>query len=340
MNFTSQSDDLAIYFNGGGACWDEATCAAGCATNLNSGYDETHGSPTWSTFSDPSTFAGTLFDRSNASSPIRSFNWVHVFYCTGDTHAGSKIADYTIAGRDKQQHPVHHMGFQNLLAYLKALAASFRPSRVFLSGSSAGGYASYFDYDAVARAFPAAPVYMVDDSGPYLESAFTPAGNAAIGSAWGLDAAIPKGCTGCANDLTALAPYISKTYPNGRMALLTSTEDGHIRQRYGLDGPGFASALASLATNVLTPLANWRTFYMAGDTHTALVGYVSKDTACGRGITSVASPPGTDCGQTLEDFLNAEINGSLSDWTSATPPAGVPGTNESVPDYGACAIGK
>ena len=339
VSLTTASDDLLIYLNGGGACWDAATCAPAapetpCATNLNSGYDETHGEPAWSTFSDPTTFAGTIFDRTDAGNPFRTFNFIHVFYCTGDTHAGSAIASYTIIGRDHQPHPVHHVGYQNLQTYVRALHGAFRPGRVVISGSSAGGFGSYTGYDLVASTFAPAPVYMVDDAGPYLEPQYVPAGNTA-GQAWNIAAALPAGCATCTTDMTALAPYLSNAYPDGRMALVSSTEDGEIRQRYQLDGPGFAAALASLQTNVLSALPNWQVFYMAGSTHTAIAGLVAHTTPCGRGITNVT---GLSCAPTLQQWLADELDSPT--WTSATPPPGAPGTQQTFPSHPWCAIGN
>ncbi len=349
VSLTTDSDDLLIYLNGGGACWDQATCNAAttgsplgpCATNLSTGYDETHGQPAWSTFADVSSNAGTIYDRTDPNNPLRTFNFIHIFYCTGDTHAGSTIASYTTKGRDGQPHPVHHLGYQNLLLYLDALTGSFHPSRVMLAGGRAGGFGSYTGYAAVANAFSSVPVYMIDDAGPYMENAYTPAGMAKAALAWNAAAAIPAGCTACTSSgpeggMAALAPYLSSAYPQGRMALVTSTQDAEIRQRYELDGPSYAAALTSLATNVFDPLPNWRYFYMAGNTHTALMGAIAHDTSCGRTITSVTTPPGTVCGQTLQQFIADELGSQT--WTSATPPPGVPGENMKVSDLSRCSL--
>jgi hypothetical protein len=349
VSFNSTSDNLLIYLNGGGACWDQTTCRLNCATNLTTGYDESHGTPAWNSFSEPSTFTGTLFDRNDANNPVATWNYVHVFYCTGDLHAGSRIASYTIKGRDGQMHPVHHLGYENMLVYLKALAATFHPNTVVLAGSSAGGMGSYNDYDVVARTFAPAPVYMIDDAGPYLQNAYTPAaaaaGEATAVQAWGLEQTLPSGCTDCLSDagdagMSALAGYLSKTYPNGRMALVSSVQDYRIRQRYDLDGGPYEVALDALATNVLEPLPNWRYFFMAGNTHTALETSFPRDTPCGLGVTSVSSPAGTTCSPTLEQFVAQEINGSPEEWSSATPPAGVPGTVVTVPDLSDCSLSQ
>jgi hypothetical protein len=339
VNFTNASDDLLLYLNGGGACWDEATCTAGCATNVDTGYDETHGTPKWSTIVDGSTAAGTILDRKDPGNPTRTFNYAHVFYCTGDIYIGNKIADYTVIGRDHAAHPVHHVGYQNLKTYVTALAATFHPKRVVLSGSSAGGFGSYLTYDLVASTFAPAPVYMIDDAGPVLEQHYFPAGDTTM-QAWGAAASLPSDCTGCANGISALAPYLSAKYPDGRMSIITDVQDANIRQRYQLDGPGYAAALDALATDVLDPLPNFRHFYTAGNHHTLLSGHIALDTSCGNGVLSVTSPPGTDCGQTLQAFLTAQLSGSLTGWTSSDPPPGVVGPTGPVPDGSRCSIGQ
>jgi RecA/RadA recombinase len=66
------SDKLMIYFQGGGACWDQAsTLAGGCSRYV---------------MEQPSC---GLFDRSNADNPFREYTVVHIGYCTGDAHAGN-----------------------------------------------------------------------------------------------------------------------------------------------------------------------------------------------------------------------------------------------------------
>lgn len=322
----------------------KSTCSDSCATNLDTGYSETAGTPAWSTFPTTTAGPGTIFDWTSATNPLANFNYVFVFYCTGDTHVGSRInPGYTVKGPDGGAVPVHHLGYQNLLIYLEALQHSFSPHKVVFAGSSAGGFGVYMDYDAVAKSFPAANVYMFDDSGPYLPNADWPPNSAStLADAWNIAPAIPARCTGCKSTaadggLASLAGYLSATYPNGRMALLSSDQDGEIRQRYEMDAGTYETAIAALDTDVLGQYPNWRSFIMAGDTHTCLLGNLAGDTSCGRGITSV---PGVSCGQTLLSFVTQEISGSLGEWTSSAPPPGVPGTQMTWPDHSYCSLGQ
>jgi hypothetical protein len=238
--------------------------------------------------------------------------------------------------------PVHHLGYQNLLAYLEALKATFTPPHVALFGSSAGGFGVYTDFAAVADTFPV-PIHMIDDSGPELQNVYVPPGSAAqLADAWNTKAAVPAGCKECfSNDadggLAALAPFLSSTYPRGRMAVVSSLSDGEISQRYQMDGGAYAEALTSLANDVLTRLPNWRYFYLAGNTHTVLEGAMAQDSSCGRGKPSW---PGLACGQTLQQFIADELTAPLTGWQSAMPPDGAPGTWLSWDNHSYCAMGQ
>jgi hypothetical protein len=340
VNFTSKSNDVLIHLSAGGGCWDEDTCAGACAINIHTGYDETNGTPKWSTYVSGTVNVG-VFDRSSSSNPFASYNYVEVFYCTGDVHAGNNIASYTILGRDGAPHPTHHVGQANLLTYVAAIAPKFASAERFvLSGLSAGGFGSYLSYDAVAGLLPSRAVYLIDDSGPVLQNQFNSVGGAAVlqYENYGLAKTLSD-CTSC-NPATDgggpvnLAAYISKKYPQGRMALLSSVNDDEIRQRYELDPSSYQGALDSLATDVLGHLPNWRHFYIAGSTHTMIDGFdLGATTACGIGITTFN---GATCTPSLAAFLSDELDGGLGGWASVDPPDGAPGTAHDAGDLAAC----
>jgi hypothetical protein len=347
VNFTTASSDLLVYLQPGGGCWDEATCMGACAINVTTGYSTSAGTPAWKTWVGTST--GTIFDRGDTNNPFKNFNYVSVFYCTADTHAGTRVdTSFTIPGPSGSAVHPHFVGYQNLETYLTALKATFpHPGKLVLAGQSAGGFGSYLDYDLVASRFPGQPLYMIDDSGPVLPNSDNPTGAGHSYAAWGV--VVPSGCSTCMSDagnlgLSSLATYLSTTYPDGRMALLSSLQDEEIRQRYELDGSSYAAALTAYASDVLAkaPDKNWRYFLVAGDTHTMLVDThaIAKDTSCGLGVTSVTTPPGTNCGPTLETFLDEEVNGSLADWSSVIAPPGVPGTDMAPKNDSACSLSQ
>jgi hypothetical protein len=332
VNFTPQSEDVLIHLAPGGGCWDGPTCAGGCATNVHTGYDETHGTPVWGTYIAGPANLG-LQSRSDVNNPFAAFNYIDVFYCTGDVHAGDNVAtSYTIVGQDGGVGPVHHKGHANLLLYVAAVLETFpNAKRVVLAGLSAGGFGSYFGYDAVARVFAPRTVYLIDDSGPILQPQFDPpsdVGQSQQYENWGLAHTLPAGCTACDPTVDGggpvnLAAYLSSTYPEARMALLSSLSDDDIRQRYELDGGAYAVAIQSLGTQVLGPLPTWRHFFAPGSSHTMIDGVLEDTTVCG-----VATPTfnGTPCAPTLATFLEEMLDaGGAGPWQSMDPMPGAPG---------------
>jgi hypothetical protein len=89
------TDKLLLFFQGGGACWDQvSTSGAFCSTDAS-----------------PNALTG-VFDRSNPSNPYASFTIVHVLYCSGDLHAGNVTRAYD----DPAGLPVVQAGYENTKA--------------------------------------------------------------------------------------------------------------------------------------------------------------------------------------------------------------------------------
>ena len=127
------SDDLLIFFQGGGACWNDAMCADGGGIS----YVETIGE----SLEYPMAAPG-VFDFANPENPFKDYNVVSIPYCTGDIHMGSQDVEYT--GRDGAV-TIHHQGFTNASAALDWVYENYTaPEDVFVSGCSAGGYGAIF----------------------------------------------------------------------------------------------------------------------------------------------------------------------------------------------------
>jgi Pectinacetylesterase len=113
------------------------------------------------------------FDRARATNPFRASTYVFIPYCTGDLHGGSHVATYQAL----DTRTYHHVGRLNAVVYLARLAATWpRPSRVVVSGTSAGGFGATLNYDLFRAAFPDAKAALVDDAGPFLEGEGIPSG--------------------------------------------------------------------------------------------------------------------------------------------------------------------
>jgi len=252
---------LLIFMNGGGACWDEVTCfQLKTASYIEGGYGPTQFA------GDASGFLHTSFwNRDDAQNPFRNDSFVFIPYCTGDVHAGSRpSATYGT-------HTVHHVGFQNMTAYLKRLVPTFSgASRVILSGSSAGGFGALANWWQTQQAFGSLRVDLLDDSGPTLPPPYlTESLEQTWRNAWNLAAAIPAGCTDCATRIDAIVPFYGTHMAGHRAALLSYTQDAVIRLFYQLDATDMEAGLDALTTE-MAPYDIWRHFVVTGATHTML----------------------------------------------------------------------
>ncbi len=264
VNLNPASDQLVVFFQGGGACWDYTTCAV-ISTS-------THGP-----FGAPQLplatrgLGGSTLDRATAANPFKDYNAVFVPYCTGDIHAGDTVTTYTAGAASKV---VHHKGHANALAYIALLAATFpKPSQIAVTGSSAGGGGALFNYASFRAAWPTTPMLLIDDSLPLFEGTTVPTSlRTAWYQSWNLAPLVDPICTGCKDDFSLYLTSLAKKFPNDRMALLSSEQDGTIRTFYQLSGPAYAAALKKLTADVLDPLGNFKHFFVNGQTHTMLGG--------------------------------------------------------------------
>jgi hypothetical protein len=292
----SDSKNLLLFFNGGGACWDAVTCL-----QLNT---STHGPFTQTQFD--ALFSrigsGSIFDRQLANNPYKDWNQFFIPYCTGDLHIGNADAVYTSGSTTKT---IHHKGRANTEAFLARIAATFpNPEQVVVTGSSAGGFGAALNYDLIRSTFPNAKVFLLDDSGPLFKSNAMSANlRAAWAKAWNYDAVMDALDPAVKGDYAALYPALARKYPNDRMALLSSLQDQTIRTYLQLSPTAFEAALRDLDATVLSPLPNTRSFITPGQAHTMLLN------------------PGSQSSQgvVLLDWLNQMQGASDSEWRSVRP---------------------
>jgi Pectinacetylesterase len=138
------SQNLIIHFSGGGACWDNITCATpitwaslfdGDVRQLKSFYIPSVPKII------PAILTG-LFDSENQSNPFKDWNVVFIPYCTGDLHIGNTINSYAVDGK---QFEIRHNGRNNSLAALQWAFDNYKlPGKILVSGESAGAYGSAF----------------------------------------------------------------------------------------------------------------------------------------------------------------------------------------------------
>lgn len=148
---------LAIFWDGGGACWDPNTCVGTALA----------GSPIYGTTVDETavSLAGLdgLGDFANPENPIADYTQVFIPYCTGDLHTGARdtLYQYQPPAGPTVPWTIHHRGADNVAAVLDWLVTHYEtdigyaPSKVFLIGASAGGYGVLYHYPWVADLLPA-----------------------------------------------------------------------------------------------------------------------------------------------------------------------------------------
>ena len=235
INPHANARDVLIFLQGGGACWDGLSCWGPVSTSfyVSTGYGRLE-------FVTDVARTAMLFMRREAQNPFRDFNLVYVPYCTGDVHAGNRVATYDFFGR----RATHHMGARNISLLLPRVVATFPDARrVFLAGDSAGGFGSAFNLARVQEAFPWLRVDVVDDSGPPVQ----PAGDrwATWARTWGVE--IPPECPSCASSIDAFVDHYRTRYSRNRFAVLSVERDAIISTFMGLAPGDFRARVLGLA---------------------------------------------------------------------------------------------
>lgn len=244
VNPHAGSTNLTVYFEGGGACWTDATCQANAATpgtplaSYLTGYGEAQFGAEFGDAGTGGPLASTgVFQRSG--SPLAEENFVYVPYCTGDIHAGNNVATYGNES-DGGTFQIHHVGYANATLDLAAVKATYPTvSRLVVTGSSAGGYGALFNYEQIHKAYPGIPSFLIDDSGPPLAGTSE---YAAQEAKWHSQENLPSDCVGCApgdgGAFVNIFPYLTKQDSNFKGSLLETDHDEVISTFFSAPPPG------------------------------------------------------------------------------------------------------
>jgi hypothetical protein len=286
---TRRSANLLIALEGGGACFSPQDCQASRLDGIDSAGVLNN------------LVQSRLFDRTQPSNPFADYDFVFVPYCTGDFHSGDNVTDTG----------VRFVGHSNMQAFLDRIVPTFcGAEQVVLTGFSAGGFGSTFNYPQVHEAFGSTPVDLIDDSGPYMHPPWMPSDmQAMFDGEWGFRANMPADCTDCATRWDALYTYASERWPNDRMSLISARYDFSIQGRFAPYTPmatldDFAMAIDALADDVFAPLPNVHVFYIEENGHVYL-----PSTPLDQLVVS---------GTSLEEFLRLQIDDDAA-WTDVRP---------------------
>ena len=142
------NDNLMVFFQGGGGCWDEDTCRA------NSGFYKEHVG-----INEAQTYRQGVFDFDNPDNPFADYTMVFAPSCTGDVYMGNGVVEYS------EEVVIHHRGFANLKSAVDfAIAAMPEPETVFVTGCSAGSIGSSVAVPFFIEAYPDTLVTQLGDS--------------------------------------------------------------------------------------------------------------------------------------------------------------------------------
>jgi len=244
------SDQVLLYLQGGGACWDYVTCyVLGTATTTANGAIE----------------SGAL-DLDDPASPFRDWDVVYVPYCDGSVFTGDATVDYD--GRR-----TFHHGLWNLSVAVDALGREFPdPSRIVVAGSSAGGYGTFAGYGATRVAFPETPILVLNDSGPGVQNVDATQDIRDRVANWNFTQRIPESCTDCDPQYTYLLEWAFERDSELRAALYSYLQDGVISFFIDLDGPAYEALLRSVTGDIQGRNPDrFKRFFKTGSNHTVLL---------------------------------------------------------------------
>jgi hypothetical protein len=271
-------DGLVVFFNGGGACWNDATCSkprlAGDRAFF-SGKDDQDAVGVYKAEllpGDGPSRMGGLLDRDNPQNPVRDWSMLFVPYCTGDVHSGSNTAHYTFPDTGKP-FTIEHRGSDNMRVILDWMRTNVpKPARLLVSGSSAGAYGAATHFTSLKELYPEARAVFLGDSG---QGVTTPEFERVRNKNWNYQ--LPTAVFGPEAQNTPDTQVVAKLaahFPKDRFAQFTTLHDATQTAFYGQMGPARPCEawtnrmLSELASRQASP--NFRSYVARGDTHTIL----------------------------------------------------------------------
>ncbi len=281
VNFTNQSRELVVFFQGNGVCYDALTCSLFKDLLVGMGPDPID--HLW--WGNKKAGEVGIFDRSDATNPFRKSNFVVFPHCTIDAHSADKDSEYAGVG------VVHQHGYKNVTTALDLIVPTFADAtRIVVAGYSAGGIGATINYHQIATAFATVgkpPPLLINDSGPILRPSFlSKTAQKNLRAGWGLDKTVDPFCPKCVTaGLHSIYETVAELHPGVRSSQLCSYSDSVVTMLYRLlngdinifDSTKLKNGLFDLegwlADNQtrLTPSAH-RSFFFTGDQHGTMVG--------------------------------------------------------------------
>ncbi|MGI9625511.1 MAG: hypothetical protein ACR2QM_01630, partial [Longimicrobiales bacterium] len=217
------SDELLIFMQGGGACWETNCGARETATPF---------------------FAGGVLDPSLAGNPVADANVVFMPNCDGSIYLGDvdrMLAPNRVAAEpDPEPFMGYQRGLQNLTAALDVGKREFpNPSRVVIVAASAGAFGSLAATSLVRTYYPGVDILLFNDSGIGVATGDAAFLEDRLLDGWNISGLIPDTCTDCTTNghATRLVEWNLEQDPRLRISSFTFSRDFVISVTL-LDVPG------------------------------------------------------------------------------------------------------
>ncbi|MBK8020152.1 MAG: hypothetical protein IPK19_01695 [Chloroflexi bacterium] len=249
-------EKLHIYFQGGGACWDNFTCRMASTFKSTTAVGELE------------EYQG-VFDFANPENPLGDYSVAVITYCSADVHTGEATATY---GEGSEAVEVTYNGVANTRAVLDWVYANYEsPDQLVISGSSAGAYGAIYHAASILDHYSEAQAIVLGDAGLGV----TPPDWEGL-DVWNMSANLSEAAaseTSSADSFNAgLYAHSAAAFPNATFAEYTSTADqvqiGFFGFMGGESEDWAPNALRHLDT--LNAMDNYRSYLAWGDSHTIL----------------------------------------------------------------------
>lgn len=195
------SNSLMIFLQGGGFCSPDVCAAVDTGIPL---------------------IPFAILNATDPQNPVASFDLGYIPYCDGTSMAGDVDIDSDADGINDR----FFKGAVNLSASLDVIAQRYpSPNKIVLAGNSAGGFAVHMALPLVRKLYPAAQIFIINDSGIGLA---TPGGFELPFGYWNANAFIPASCSDCVGadgNLTGLHAYQLAQDENIKLAYISSKQD-------------------------------------------------------------------------------------------------------------------
>jgi pectinacetylesterase len=260
--FNGDPQKILVSFAGGGACWDDFTCARNQI--YTDTVERTYG---------PINNQEGIYDLNSTTNPYKGWTQIFIPYCTGDVHLGS--ADTTYKDGKGGTFVIRHRGGNNVRAVLQWLTEHYpTAAEINIDGCSAGSYGSIVWMPKIAESYKNAKILQFGDSGAGVsQSLFFPQ--------WGVDRNLPAWVPGLDptvidwKKLSLVDVYrsVASYYPNANFSQFNHDQDRIQTLFYAATGgPGneWSERMFKSMESISVSTVNFRYFVAPGKQHCAI----------------------------------------------------------------------